>query len=82
MTIDPDNLGPPVYKDDQVITEDDLQYLFECYKHNEDAFMGQGMMKEASTCCVSHQVISALQEWLRSGKERGEMNYGDDAWFS
>jgi len=86
MGIDPNDLGPPVYKEDQVITENDLMYLSQCYRHNEAYFRDEEMPKEEFTCCISHQVVEAIYEWLKRGKEKGEIsdgqNPGADPWFS
>jgi len=75
--IDPHNLGPRVYKEDQVLTRDDLYYLETCYKLNEVNYMSLGRIEEAKECCIAHQVTAALQNWLDKGKPREDLGEED-----
>ena len=61
---------PPVYKQDQVITLDDLKFLEEIYKETELKFAQMGMLQEAVQCCHTHTLMESLQDWIKNGKPR------------
>ena len=76
--IDPKNLGPKVYKEDQVITKQDLAHIVLTYRNNEEIFKALGDMTSATDCCACHSVAERLLMWLDKGKPTGGKEHGDD----
>jgi len=77
MDIDPKNLGKPLYDEDQVITERDLQrfideldYLFDTIKLSSD----EVVIYEAVL-----ETLVELQNWIKF-KKQNKINWDEDFW--
>lgn len=66
--IDPHNLGPEVYKYDQVITLQDLIKLRKHYYNLENVLYLNKQLDESFKACIGHLTVEALIEWLEEGK--------------
>lgn len=77
MEIDPRNLGKPLYDEDQVITENDLQafineldFLFETIRLTEDEIIVYDAVLE--TLCE-------LQKWIKY-KKQAKIQWNENFW--
>lgn len=68
MSIDPHNLGDPVYKYDQIYTDDDLTQWVNTFKRLELMFYSMGASIEANMACQIHSVIEEMMRWKAEGK--------------
>ena len=59
---------PPVYKEDQVITKEDLTLLAQAYVWAEKMMRLSGRHADADNCCLAHLTCERLKEWLEKGK--------------
>ncbi len=67
MDIDPNNLGPVVYKEEQVITKEDLSHFL--------SEIGTGLMEETTPIDFERAktaiaVLSILLDWISNNKKR------------
>lgn len=69
---------PPVYKQDQVLTEADFRYLIDTYLDNEKKLFEAGYVKEAMQCCAVHSSLESVLEWVKKGKPKLEDADGTD----
>lgn len=66
--IDPNNLGPTVYKYDQVITKEDIEWLREMYVQYEKSFGELGDVTNGTKCCIAHKLMDGMLDWIEKGK--------------
>lgn len=67
-SIDPKNLGPKVYKEDQVLTRDDMLKLQKHYHTVEKLLYANSQMEDSLKACFGHLTIEELVAWLDAGK--------------
>ncbi len=68
MDIDPHNLGPVVYKLDQVITREDLKSIMEGFAYQYGTAHWWEKDKK-SELLHAIEVVRALENWLNDGKK-------------
>lgn len=68
MSIDPNNLGPKVYKEDQVITREDLAMLRLYFYTQEVEAVSDGDISRAAGACNGHRALEEVLVWLNEGK--------------
>jgi hypothetical protein len=68
MGINPKDLGPPVFKYEQVITMQDLIRLRKHYFEMEKYLFLNQQMQDSMRACFAHLTLEGLIDWLESGK--------------
>ena len=66
--IDPRDLGPKVFKYDQIVTIEDIEHMIIYYGKAEELLRYDGDHEKADHICTAHKTMEALAQWVRDGK--------------